>query len=116
MKDGWSLSNAGDGLVVTESGDVDSHDDWVLIDAVDLTVYGGFDVYQRYQGVWCVGWELSEDSDLVCRRFGSPVFSDVFGPFGGDEAGEQVGFGRGLTSLRHLRTTPLLRSAFPPRA
>ena len=95
MKDGWSLSNAGDGLVVTESGDVDSHDDGVLFDAADLTVYRVFDVDKRNQGVWCVGWELSEDSDLVCRRFGSPVFSDVFGPFGGDEAGEQVVLGAG---------------------
>ena len=90
-----SPSYDGDGLVVSEACDVESHDRLVVVSVLELAVDRLLDEFEGYEGVvGCVG-ELSEDAHLVCRGCFAVLGEDVVGPYAGSEAGdvaEIVGF------------------------
>ena len=69
-----------DGLVVAESGNVETHFCFMLVDVFEELVDGVFDVLEWYEGVVGFVGELSEDSDLVgCGGFAFE-FEDAFHP------------------------------------
>ena len=68
VKDARTLSDDDDGLVVSVTGDIDSHDRLLFGLPLGLSSDGGFDEFESDQGVVGVVWELSQDACLVEGR------------------------------------------------
>ena len=92
VDDFGSASHDGDGLVVSESCDVESHDGFFVASVVECPSDGLLDRFEGYQSVVSGVGELSEHSDLICGRGVAVLVEDVVGPWSGGESRGVSGF------------------------